>query len=97
MITIASGLVTRLCNGDVWWIVCIGVISFIVSYIAVRLIDKKSEKKKYQISQELESLDEWFKESYLCPNSKCRTFLGYLPYGSLKSTGHCNRCHCNFV
>lgn len=97
LITIASGLVTRLCSDDFLLIVCILVGSFIVSSIAIRFIDKKSEKRKFQMSQELERLDEKFKETYLCPNSKCRTFLGYLPYGSLKTTGHCNRCHCNFV
>ena len=97
LITIASGLITRLCSGSFYLIIGILVGSFVISSVVVRFMDRKSEKRKAHINKEMEELDAKFKESYLCPNHKCRVFLGYLPYTSLKTTGHCNRCHCSYV
>jgi hypothetical protein len=41
-------------------------------------------------------LDEQFKEDYLCPNPKCKTFLGFTPYDTLKSRKRCGQCNCNY-
>lgn len=41
-------------------------------------------------------LDEQFKEDYVCPNPKCKSFLGFTSYDSLKSKKKCGSCNCNY-
>ncbi len=41
-------------------------------------------------------LDEQFKEDYLCPNPKCKHFLGFTPYDTIKSRKKCGICNCNY-
>lgn len=41
-------------------------------------------------------LDEQFKQDYVCPNPKCKRFIGFNSYDSLKSKNKCNMCSCNY-
>ncbi len=41
-------------------------------------------------------LDEQFKEDYICPNPKCKNFLGFTPYDTIKTKKKCGMCNCNF-
>lgn len=41
-------------------------------------------------------LDDQFKEDYVCPNPKCKQFLGFSPYDSIKSKKKCGTCNCNY-
>lgn len=41
-------------------------------------------------------LDNQFKEDYICPNPKCKEFLNFTPYESIKSRKKCIRCGCNY-
>ena len=41
-------------------------------------------------------LDEKFREDYVCPNPKCRNFLGFVSYDTIKSKKKCGSCNCNY-
>lgn len=41
-------------------------------------------------------LDKEFKTVYLCPNPKCKTFLGFTPYESIKLKKSCTYCNCKY-
>jgi len=97
VLTAMSSCLTKLFRGDVTVIVAVSVVTLVLSLVVARYLDKKNEKKRNEAIEEMNELDEEFKTFYLCPNPKCRTFLGVLPFKSLNNTGHCNRCGCNFV
>lgn len=41
-------------------------------------------------------LDNQFKEDYICPNPKCKEFLNFTPYDTIKSRKKCTHCNCNY-
>ena len=41
-------------------------------------------------------LDKKFHEDYVCPNPKCRRFLGYTPYNDLRKTKGCYQCNAKY-
>lgn len=41
-------------------------------------------------------LDDNFRDEYVCPNPKCKTFLGFTSYENIKSRKRCPHCNCNF-
>lgn len=43
------------------------------------------------------NLDKKFHEDYVCPNPKCRRFLGYQPYDDLKKTKKCFNCNAQYT
>lgn len=52
----------------------------------------------YNLSKEtperMQTLNDQFMIDYVCP--KCKNFLGFLPFESLKNRGTCNSCKCNW-
>lgn len=45
----------------------------------------------------LADLDKKFHEDYVCPNPKCRRFLGYSPYSDLRKTKGCYQCNAKYT
>lgn len=45
----------------------------------------------------LADLDKKFHEEYVCPNPKCRRFLGYSPYSDLRKTKGCYQCNAKYT
>ena len=96
-ITLLTGIVMAYFRGKIYAVIAVPAISFIVTSLVTRLIDKRNEKKRDLASLELIELDKQLKEVYLCPNPRCRAFLGIMPFSSLKRTGHCYRCNSKWV
>ena len=57
-----------------------------------------SISKSYSCSKEnpekMEALNRQFMIDYVCP--KCKNFLGFVPYETLKNKGKCSFCKCNW-
>lgn len=47
-------------------------------------------KGQQQLPEEMEALNKQFMIDYVCP--KCKNFLGFLPYESIKNRGYCSFC-----
>jgi hypothetical protein len=45
--------------------------------------------------ERMEALNRQFMIDYVCP--KCKSFLGFLPYESLRNKGQCSSCKCKWV
>lgn len=97
ILTAISTCITRLCKGDVYITIIVSAVTLVLSLAVALYLDKKNEKIRNKAIEDMNELDEEFKTQYLCPNPKCRTFLGVLPFSSLSNTGHCNRCGCDFI
>lgn len=65
--------------------ISLSVIFFVYSMIMAVKTPKKNEQ-----------LNEWFQSHYLCPNPKCKRFLGNVPYKVLSQSKNCNYCRCTF-
>ena len=96
-ITLLSGIIMACFRGKIYAMIAVPTISFIVSSIVTRYIDKCNERKRNLASLELIELDKQLREVYLCPNPRCKAFLGVMPFSSLKQTGHCFRCNSKWV
>lgn len=64
----------------------LGVYFFIVTL-------RSSSKIPEQIAQ----LDEQFHDDYVCPNPKCRRFLGYMPYKDIQKIDSCPVCKVKYT
>lgn len=64
----------------------LGVYFFVIRY-------KQSE----ETPRYLADLDQKFHENYVCPNPKCRRFLGYSPYSDLRKTKGCYQCNAKYT
>ena len=42
------------------------------------------------------NLDKEFKKKYICPNPKCKHFLGFIAYDTLQYKKGCSDCSCNY-
>lgn len=56
----------------------------------------KGSKPNETFVMKKRQLDAEFKERYVCPNPKCRHFLGFTPYDTLQYRKRCNDCACNY-
>lgn len=45
----------------------------------------------------MHELDKKFHEDYVCPNPKCRRFMGYQPYQDLRKTKKCYNCNAMYT
>lgn len=75
------------------WLRCVLVIGALAMGIYFYLKGNKDDDSFIIKKREL---DEQFKEDYLCPNPKCKHFLGFTPYDTIKSRKKCNQCNCNY-
>ena len=48
------------------------------------------------LTVKLHDLDEEFRKRYVCPNPRCRHFLGQIPYDVLRQTKGCSYCKCRY-
>ena len=46
--------------------------------------------------EEKEAITEAFQNNYVCPNPKCRHFIGNIPYNILKQDSGCPYCKCTY-
>ncbi len=76
--------------GDIRYIFLVISLLLTLYFFVVAL--RKSSKIPMQINQ----LDENFHDDYVCPNPKCRRFLGYTPYKDIKKMTSCPSCRVNY-
>lgn len=62
----------------------------IVMIIGIVVSSVMAYKGQQQLPEEMEALNKQFMIDYVCP--KCKNFLGFLPYESLKNRGYCSFC-----
>lgn len=75
------------------WLRCVLVVGALAMGIYFYLKGNKTDDSFIIKKREL---DEQFKEDYLCPNPKCKHFLGFTPYDTIKSRKKCGQCNCNY-
>lgn len=52
------------------------------------------QQKGFVFAEEMDKLDRWFQDNYVCPNPECRHFLGNQPYNILRQDKVCRYCKC---
>lgn len=52
------------------------------------------KQKNFVLAVELDKLDRWLQDNYVCPNPACRCYLGNIPYIVLQQTPNCKYCKC---
>lgn len=45
----------------------------------------------------MDDLDKVFHEDYVCPNPRCKHFMGYQPYCDLEKNHKCPYCGAKFI
>ena len=54
------------------------------------------QQKNFVFSEEMDRLESWFQDNYICPNPECRHFIGNIPYKILRQNKGCVYCKCLF-
>lgn len=72
------------------------VIGVIFSVVISLIIGHLSMKRQKAVQEGTEELTAKFMLTYVCPNPKCRHFLGNTPYKVLKTQGACPYCKAKF-
>lgn len=62
----------------------------IVMIIGIVISSVMAYKGQQNLPEEMEALNKQFMIDYVCP--KCKNFLGFLPYESIKNRGYCTFC-----
>lgn len=52
------------------------------------------QQKGFVLSEEMDKLNNWFQDHYVCPN--CKHFMGNIPYKILRQNKNCPYCKCGF-
>lgn len=90
--TMVGGLVTALGGEEIRPIAmsftAVAIVIMVYGFI-LSLRDKSIE--------EMERITEEFQQRYVCPNPKCRHFMGMQPYNILRQTKNCMYCKCKFT
>lgn len=72
------------------------VIGIVFSVVISLIIGHLSMKRQKTVQEGTEELTAKFMLTYVCPNPKCRHFLGNTPYKVLKTQGSCPYCKAKF-
>lgn len=78
--------------GDNTWKFIGSIIGIIFSVLVSIIIGQLSIKRQRRVQAETEELTAKFMLEYVCPNPKCRHFLGYTPPAVLKAKNVCPYC-----
>lgn len=78
--------------GDNTWRLLGSVIGIIFSVIVSIIIGQLSIKRQSEVQKKTEELTAKFMLDYVCPNPKCKHFLGYTPPAVLKANKQCPYC-----
>lgn len=62
----------------------------IVMIAGIGLSSVMAYKGQQQLPEKMEKLNQQFMIDYVCP--KCKNFLGFLPFESIKNRGYCTAC-----
>lgn len=54
------------------------------------------QQKNFVFSDEMDKLDSWFQDRYICPNPDCHHFVGNIPFKILKTNPGCGICKCKY-
>lgn len=58
----------------------------LVSFVIIRIVNSSKLPLKQR------ELEQWFHQNYVCPNPKCRRFLGNQPFDDLVKNAGCSNC-----
>lgn len=78
--------------GDNTWKFIGSIIGVIFSVLVSIIIGQLSVKRQRRVQTETEELTAKFMLEYVCPNPKCKHFLGYTPPAVLKAKNVCPYC-----
>lgn len=54
------------------------------------------QQKNFVFSEEMDKLENWFQDHYICPNPQCHHFVGNIPFKILKTNPGCGFCKCRY-
>lgn len=54
------------------------------------------QQKNFVFSEEMDKLENWFQDNYVCPNPQCHHFVGNIPFKILKTNPGCGYCKCKY-
>ena len=54
------------------------------------------QQKNFVFSEEMDKLENWFQDKYVCPNPDCHHFVGNIPFKILKTNPGCGYCKCKY-
>ena len=54
------------------------------------------QQKNFVFSEEMDKLENWLQDNYVCPNPECRHFIGNVPFKILKTNPGCGYCRCKY-
>lgn len=75
----------------------IGSVAGVIFTVGVSLvIGQLSMKRQREVQEQTEELTADFMLRYVCPNPKCKRFLGHTPFKVLKAQGACPFCKTRF-
>ncbi|MCF0196018.1 MAG: FHA domain-containing protein [Bacteroidaceae bacterium] len=55
-----------------------------------------NKQRKFVISEEMDKLERWLQDHYVCPNPDCGHFVGNKPFNILKQDNGCPYCRCKY-
>lgn len=89
--TMGSGVLTAFVPAEFKpYMMVLAVLSFLI--MAYGFI----QQKNFVFSEEMDKLEGWFQDNYVCPNPKCKHFMGNIPYKILRQNKGCAYCKCLF-
>ena len=54
------------------------------------------QQKNFVFSEEMDKLENWFQDNYICPKPECHHFIGNVPFKILKTNSGCVFCKCKY-
>lgn len=54
------------------------------------------QQKNFVFSEEMDKLENWLQDNYVCPNPDCRHFVGNIPFRILRTNPGCGHCRCRY-
>ena len=54
------------------------------------------QQKNFVFSEEMDKLENWFQDNYICPKPECHHFIGNVPFKILKTNPGCVFCKCKY-
>lgn len=52
------------------------------------------QQKNFVFAEEMDKLERWFQDNYICPNPRCGHFMGNQAYNILRQDRKCRYCGC---
>ena len=87
LFTAMSGILTAILPNEYRIYTCI-----LTGISALLMIYGFFQQKDFVLAIEMDKLERWLQDNYVCPNPNCRCFLGNQPYHLLRMNKKCRYC-----